>query len=300
MKRWKAVRYLLYFGLLFGVLGGLFGGQIVLAQENEEQTPPEEPVEEKLELTSSFPVLRGESGSSFEFEVIFNYQAGEPRVFEFAYTAPPGWEASVKRTWGTEDESILAIRLEAKDYPDRAKIFLSPLPGNLPESGEYVLTFEAASDGLKDNIELKAVVTEMPLTYELEMVTQTGRLDYPAVAGKDNPLTVTLTNKGTGAVKDISLMSVKSEGWGVTFTPNRLESLEPEQSKEVEVVITPPRKTIAGDYRPVLRAIGDKAADSIDLRVTVQTPTIWGGAGIGIIAAVIVGLAFLFRRLGRR
>jgi len=68
----------------------------------------------------------------------------------------------------------------------------------------------------------------------------------------------------------------------------------------VNGVIPPPTKTIAGDYNISLRAIGERASDNIELRVTVLTPTIWGGAGIGIAVAVIAGLAVLFKRLGRR
>ena len=38
----------------------------------------------------------------------------------------------------------------------------------------------------------------------------------------------------------------------------------------------------------------------IDLRVTVQTPTLWGWVGIGIIVVVIIGIGVIFAKLGRR
>jgi uncharacterized membrane protein len=38
----------------------------------------------------------------------------------------------------------------------------------------------------------------------------------------------------------------------------------------------------------------------MQVRVTVLTPSIWGWVGIIIIVVVIVGLALLFMRLGRR
>jgi len=41
----------------------------------------------------------------------------------------------------------------------------------------------------------------------------------------------------------------------------------------------------------------ENAEDSIELRVTVETPTIWGIVGIAIIVIVIVAVAI---RLGRR
>ena len=299
MKGFRGVHYLLSFILVFGVLIGLCGGQRVLAAEEE---PPEEPPEEKLELVSSFPVQRGESGTSFEFEVMFNYQGSEPKVFEFALAVPQEWQASVRRTWGEENvASLLAIRLiPNKEYPDRAKVVCSPLPGSLPEPGDYVVTLEAVSGSLRDSIELKAVVTGLPEIYGLDLVTPTGRLDIPVKAGEDNPVSFLLTNTGTGTLENITFTSVKSEGWGTTFSPSRIKTFAPGQSQEIEVVITPPRRTIAGDYHVIMRAMGVVAVGNIDLRVRVQTPTVWGGVGIGIVAAVIAGLAVLFRRLGRR
>lgn len=316
MKRSRGVHYLLCLILLFGVLGGLFGSQVVFAAQdssnspflslpNQEEPPVEEevpPVEEEVEISTSYPALQGKSGTTFEFEVQIFYQGSEIKIFDLALTPPPGWEASVKRQFKENEPSLLAVRSPpGREYPDKLTIFLSPLPGNLPEPGDYLVTLEAVSGDLKDSIELKAVVTEIPLTYELDMVTTTGRLDAPAKAGEDNTISVKLTNLGDGVIEDITFASVKSEGWGVTFTPDKIESLEPGLSQEVEVVITPPSKTIAGDYRVSLTAKGkENASDSVALRIRVQAPTVWGGAGIGIVAGVVVGLVFLFRRLGRR
>jgi uncharacterized membrane protein len=49
-----------------------------------------------------------------------------------------------------------------------------------------------------------------------------------------------------------------------------------------------------------LNASSEKASDKIELRVTVETPTIWGIVGIGIIVVVIIAVAIIFTRLGRR
>ena len=309
MKRSTGVHYLLCLILLFGVLGGLSGSQIVFATQQSDNSPclsppnqEEPPVEEEVEISTSYPVLQGESGTTFEFVVQIYYQGSEPKIFDLILTPPPGWEASVKRQFEKEESSLLAVRIApGKEYPDKLTILLSPLPGNLPEPGDYFMTLEAVSADLKGSIELKTVVTEIPPTYELDMVTTTGRLDTPAKAGEDNTISVKLTKLGTGIIEDIIFISVKQEGWGVTFTPDKIESLEPGLSQEVEVVITPPSKTVAGDYRVSLTAQGkENASDGVALRIRVQAPTVWGGAGIGIVAGVVVGLVFLFRRLGRR
>jgi len=306
MKRFRAAHYLLCLVLLFGMLGGLFADRIVFAAEesnnnsspspsSEEQPPPEE----KLTLFCQYPVLQGIYGSSFEFEISLRYYGSEPTIFDFALTVPSGWDALI--AGGYPEKVVSAIELNPeKTYPDTVKVRLRPLPENPPEPGDYVVIFEAGSDDLKKSVELKAIITEIPSTYSLDMSTVTLRRQMQAKAGKDNHISIQLTNYGTGVLKNIVFSSVKPEGWSVTFSPSKLESLEFWVSQEVDVAITPPRNTEAGDYPIILKAVSEKTDSSFELRVTVLTSTIWGGAGIGIAVAVIAGLVVLFRRLGRR
>ena len=104
MSRSRVVHWLLCFVLLFGVVAGLVGNQAVEAAQGVTngffQLPPsqeEPPPEEKLELDCMYPVLRGESGESFEFEVKLNYQGSEARRFELATMVPLGWMAAITR-----------------------------------------------------------------------------------------------------------------------------------------------------------------------------------------------------------
>jgi uncharacterized membrane protein len=306
MKRFSRVHYLLCLVSLAGIIGILADGHLVLAAD-EEEAPVEEPIEEKLELVSRFPVKQGESGTSFEFEIDLNYQGNEPKVFEFALSPPPGWDIAVKRYFSSDEPqaTILAMTIEPNlAYAESVIVTLSPLPGNQPEAGEHTVIFEASSGSLKDSIELKAVVTELPLAYEVDFTTVTGRLDFPVKPGEDNSIMVKMTNSGTGDLTNLSFTSVKSEGWGAIFSPNKIESLAPGESTEAEVIMTPPRNTVAGDYLIYVRVGADspdtRLQEQLDLRIRVETPTVWGAVGIVIVAAVIAALAIMFRRLGRR
>lgn len=292
MSKSRPVYYLLCFALLFTIVGGLAGNQVVQAAE-EENT---------LELACSYPDLAGKSGGSFEFEVQLNYRGDETRRFELTTTAPPDWTASI---WaGYDDKQISAIEIEppaTPGYPrtERIKVRLAPLPWKFPEPGEYVVTLEATSRDIKKSIELEAEVTAI---YRFEMITATGKLNTEATAGEDNPLSIVLVNLGTAAIENITLSSAKPEGWSVTFSPEKVDSLEPELIQEVNVVIKPPRsETIAGDYSISLRAVGKNyQPDPLKIRVTVLTPSIWGWVSIIIVVVVIAGLGVLFWRLGRR
>ena len=105
---------------------------------------------------------------------------------------------------------------------------------------------------------------------------------------------------------NLSLMVVNTSEYRVklqmdVLSPDEVESLEAGMAQEVDVIIEPPSKTIAGDYMITMIAISkDLPRREINLRVTVLTPTIWGWVAVLIVLAVIAGLGIIFRRLGRR
>jgi len=288
------------------MLGGLAVNQVALAsQEGSRDSfllPPgqeEPPAEEKLELESKYPVLSAESGEIFEFSVELKYQGSDRRRFDLTLMTPPDWRAIA--TAGYPEKQIPAIEMgPAENFPvtETIKVQFGSIAGKFPEPGDYVATLEASSGNLRDVIELKAVVTAR---YKLAMLTATGRLNTEADAGEDNHLSIQLINSGSAAIENITFSSSKPEGWSITFTPDKVESLDAGLTQEVDVVINPPRKTIAGDYMITLRAESKEVSpDSLKLRVTVLTPTIWGWVGVLIVLAVIAGVGVIFWRLGRR
>lgn len=306
MNRSRLVRFLLCFALLLAILGGLAGEQTALATQKggndfsllplaEEDPSPEENL---LELRCLYPVLPGKSGDDFEFEVEMIWQGDEFRTFELGVTGPPKWNVAIVA--GYPEKEIPAIGLEPeKTYPDKIKVRLTPLAGELPEPGDYVVTVSASSEDIQDSIELKAVVTAL---YRFAFYTTSGRLNTEVTAGKDNRLSIKVFNTGTDVINKVDLLSTKPSGWTITYEPtDKIEALEPGIAQELYLVIKPPRETIAGDYLVTLRALStDLQTREIELRVTVLTPTIWGWVGIIIVLAVVAGLAVMFRRLGRR
>lgn len=308
MSRFRKVRNLFSLAITIGLLAGVAGSQLALAADDitDETTTPT-PVVEKLDISSRFPNKQGESGTSFQFDISLNYTGSETRVFNLSTNTLPGWQVSIREPFSEEGstQSLLAVSLQPNlTYPTSLKVDLTPNPGTKPNPGDYVVTLTAKSDDVQGSIDLKGTVTNLPLTYDLTLVTTSGRLDYPVNPGEGNPIHAIVTNIGTGPLTNFSFTSVKSEGWATTFTPNRIETLQPGASQEIEVMMTPPKKTISGDYRVLVRASGNSPAmnlqEQLDLRIRVETPTVWGGVGIGIVVAVIAGLAVMFRQLGRR
>ena len=283
MRRFRVICWLVCIALFFGMFAGLAGDQAVLAQE-------------QLEMTSKYPELRSKSGDVFDFSVGLRWLGSGLKRFELAVTAPPKWAAVI--TGGYPEKEIGSIELEpGKEFPENVTVKFAPLVGNEPEPGEYVVTLEASSGDIKESIELKAIITGL---YRLAFYTADGRINTEVTAGKENHLAVIVANTGSMAIEKADLLSSKPSGWRITFNPDKLENLEPGLAQEVDAVIEPPEKTIAGDYMVSMRAVSTEDQDEIELRVTVMTPTVWGWIGILIVLAIIAGLGVLFWRLGRR
>jgi uncharacterized membrane protein len=96
-------------------------------------------------------------------------------------------------------------------------------------------------------------------------------------------------------------MSFKPENWKLEFKPETIGTLAPGEVKQVEVVMTPNKDALVGDYSVTLQAKGaQQSSSNAELRVTVKAATVWGWVGLLISIAVIGGLVLMFRFLGRR
>ena len=298
----------LCFALVFGLIGGLSGSRVALAaQENsgvsaplppgEEEPPPEEP-QERVDIYCNWPVLEGQPGDSFEFEIKFDYRINERRTFELGLTVPPGWTGSPLS--GYPEREIEAFEADPESITETLSVQVASQEGTRTEPGEYTFTFEVVSGELRDSVELKAVVVPRPLQYSLDVVTLSGITEVRVKAGEGAHTTIYVRNVNTGAVSNLSLTAEHPEGWQVSFTPGDLGTLESGLFTEVDVVITPPADVETGDYPVIVNAIGDEAEESLELRTTVTGTTTLAGVGIGVGVGVIAGLIIWFRRAGRR
>lgn len=305
MSKFRAFRYFLGIALLFAMLGGLVGGQVLAVQEsgnNSFPLPPgqEEPPDEKvLELKCDYPVICGKIGENLEFEVDVIWRGEERRRFDLEATAPPGLRTAILTQFGGYSEKpIAALELEPGALAgNTVKIVVESVPGNLPDPGDYTVTFGVSSEEENETIELTARVTPR---YNFIMVTQTLTLTTQVTVGEDNHLAVLMINSGATSIDNLTLTSTQPEGWTVTYHPEKIDSLAPGITQEVDVVIMPPEETAAGDWPVTLRAQSEQVFDELELRVTVLTPDIWGWMIILIIVVVIAGVGVVFWRLGKR
>ena len=247
---------------------------------------------EDIQITTSYPVLRGQTDATFEFSLDLANKSDNDRTFNLAALAPEKWEVNFKP--GYEAKQISSLRIRGGSSQTVA-VQVTPLREAM--AGEYPLLVRVTAGDSKAEVPLKVVLTGI---YRLEAATPTGILSAEAVTG--NPTTVSLLIKNTGSAvnRNISLSSFKPENWKVEFKPEKIEALEPGAIKQVEASITPAATSLVGDYSVGLMADGEKSSKTVEMRVTVKAPTAWGWIGVGLIAVAIGGMGGLFIWLGRR
>ncbi|MFC2066670.1 NEW3 domain-containing protein [Chloroflexota bacterium] len=294
----KLLRLVCLLSLLSVSLFALYVPGTVLAQEPTLISEEEEKIEDKIEMSLTYPKLEAIAGQNFEFEVEFKYTGEGDREFDLRTTAPTGWDVYITPPYEKE-KKIKSMRVKPSfTYGDKVRVVASPTFWPLPEPGEYNITFEAVSGELTGSIELKPVITAK---YTLFVVPSLERYNTTAKAGEDNSFSINVQNLGTAPIDDIKFSSTKPDGWAIEFEPDKIDSLKAIDEQTIDVNIKPPPKTIAGDYQIKLRASGQQtSATEVAIRVTVETPTIWGWVGVGIILIVIIGLVIIFWRFSRR
>lgn len=246
-----------------------------------------------IQITTSYPVLRGQTDATFEFSLDVNNKTDADRTFNLAAQAPEKWEINFKP--GYEQKQISSLRIRGNS---NQTVAVSVTPPKDTTAGEYPILVRVSSGESKAEAKLMVVLTGI---YKLEAATPTGILSTEAVTGKPTTVSLLVKNTGSAVNRNINLSSFKPENWKVEFKPEKLEALDPNQMKQIEATITPAATALVGDYSVGLMVDGEKASSkTVEMRVTVKAPTAWGWIGVGLIAVVIGGMGGLFAWLGRR
>jgi len=246
----------------------------------------------EIELTTSYPVLKGPSDAKFEFSLDLRNKTDKEDTFNLIAKGPKDWQLNFKPPY--EDKYISSLRM--KDGESKS-LNVEVTPDRFSKAGDYLIPVTISAGDSKAEAELKVVITG---TYKLEAGTATGLLSLTTEKGKSGNMSIYMKNTGSATIHNIEFLSVKPENWKVEFKPEKIEALESGSLKQVEVSIVPAQEALVGDYAVGLNISGEKSSDDLELRVTVKASAAWGWIGIGIIVLVIVGLFGLFVSLGRR
>lgn len=246
----------------------------------------------KLSIKSRLPSLRGTPRSAFEYTVTVGNDSGKDLTVALAAQGPANFQTTFTEGFGSNE--ISSIPIEAGQTKD-IKVKVTP-PRDV-KAGDYPVLVRVASEGATAELRLTLQVSGQG---RLALSTKDGRLSGEAEVGKASAYTLVLSNDGTAPIEEVELSGTVPTNWKIEFNPKTIASIAPNEKKEVQALVTPADKAIAGDYVASFRANGRGESASADFRVTVTTSTLWGAVGIGIIAIALLVLLGAVARFGRR
>jgi uncharacterized membrane protein len=253
----------------------------------EEKLPP------KLKLDVELPTLKGSPTTTFRYRATLENEGDEDLLVSLDADAPEGFEVTFKLRFGSEEVTSLPLKAgESKSLDIEVK------PPRQAPAGEYKVKVRAQAGEARAALTLTAMVTGRP---DITVTTPDGRLSGQAYAGRETQLKIVVRNAGSAPAKNIRMSAFEPTGWTVEFEPETIPEIRPDSEAEVTAKVKPSEKAVAGDYMVTIRANGDEgASDSVEIRLTVLTSTLWGVVGIALIAVALGVVMLAVSRFGRR
>jgi uncharacterized membrane protein len=246
----------------------------------------------KLTVTSKLPSLRGSPKSNFEYTLNIKNDSGRNLVASFAAEAPANFETSFTEAYGSQELS--SIPIEAGQSKD---IKLKVRPPSSVDAGHFPVDVTVTAEDASAKTELALDVVGQP---QLQVSGRDGLLSARAVAAQQSSIPIVVTNTGTAPADNIKLSASAPTGWKVSFEPATVDRLVPGKDAEVQALVTPSDKSLAGDYMTSVSATSRGENASSQFRITVSTSTVWGMAGAGVIGIALLLMLGAVARFGRR
>lgn len=245
----------------------------------------------EVTLTPDFPGLRAAAGEEVTFQVDLNNDTPSDLQFELDSSGPAGWDVSAQPS-GEAQASTVAVTAGGSET-----VTLTATSPAQVESAQYPISVQATSGDTQVSAE---VIVEIVGSFSAVLDTADQRLNAEVSVGSSNDLALVVTNTGTAPLQALELAATPPSNWEVTFDPAAVAALAPGESTVVTATITPSSEAVAGDYVITFNLNHEEVDDSIEVRTTVNPSPIWGFVGIAVIALTLAGLAWVFRRFGRR
>jgi uncharacterized membrane protein len=246
----------------------------------------------KLTVKPQLPSIRGNAKSNFEYQLDIKNDSGRNLVVALGAQAPQNFEASFTEQYGSQELNSVPV-----DAGQSKTVKLKVRPPGTANASRYPVSVKATAEDATAETNVALEITGQP---RLTVAGRDGLLSANAQAGKETSIPLVIANTGSAPADEIELTSSAQSGWKVEFDPKTVDRIAQNQTKEVQVRVTPPEKAIAGDYPTTLTATSRGETASSQFRITVETSTMWGLYGLGIIAIALLIMLAAVARFGRR
>lgn len=242
-------------------------------------------------LTTEYPEQEGAAGTTFTFNSTIQNNSSNNQSFSLSAQAPDGWKVAF-----TPSGASTQVASADVDAEKSQGVTITVTPPDGVQAGDYTIPISAVSASENLTSQLKVTITG---TYGLKVQAPSGLLSFNANANKKTAVTVDVVNDGNIALNNINLTSTAPSDWKVEFSESSIDSLDAGATKEVTMYVTPSNAAVSGDYAMTVQAATTATTAKSDFRVTVKTQTVWGLVGVVLIAAIVAGLAGVFKKYGR-
>jgi uncharacterized membrane protein len=277
--------------------GGSYPMQVVAADGAGQSTltlavAVQAEVDSGVGVKADFPSLSGDPGTAFDYTLTVTNNTPESQTFTFAAQGPQGWTVTASPSAAANANTVTV------DADGTTQVKVTATPPDTVNAGQYPIAVTIGSDsGATGQMQLTAEVTG---SAKLGISTADQRLNVSGNANSEKRVTLVVANTGTAPVDAVQFASTPPSGWTVTFDPPKVDEVKPNETTQVVAVVKPAKNALAGDYAIGLRASAGSQSSSLDIRYGVKGSQTLGIIAIALIAIVFLGLAWLFRRLGRR
>ncbi len=243
-------------------------------------------------FTVQYPELQGSPDASFNFSMTLANNGIEEQSYSLSAQPPEGWQVVFRPSSATSQVASLSVEAGASQG---LSVTVTP-PENVA-AGTYTIPCSAVSAKESLTSELTVIITG---SYEMTLSTPSGRLSLEAYANKETPLTLSIANTGSSPLQNINLTSSLPSGWNIRFETPTIETLDVGATTEVAAYLTPSSDALTGDYVTSITASTAETSSTADFRIAIKTSVVWGVVGVILIVVLLGGVAYIFRKYGRR
>jgi len=242
-------------------------------------------------LTPDFSGLQGPADETFPFNIEVANDTPAEVTLELEGEGPLGWVVEARPS-GQSQASTISV-----DSGGTGRIQVTATPPVNVTEGSYDLRVTARGGGISVETPLVVQITG---SYEMEITTPDDRLNASVTVGQPSQFQLLVINTGSAPLTNVEVSATPPSNWEVTFDSAAIPTIPPGEVATVNATITPADGAIAGDYQISFRATVPETSASVEVRATVSPSAFGGLVGVGLILLVLAGLAWVFRRFGRR
>jgi uncharacterized membrane protein len=246
----------------------------------------------KLKVEAPLPALRGTPKSTFDYQLTIKNDSGRNITASFVADAPKNFETNFTENYGSQQ--ISSIPIDAGQSKD---VKLHVRPPSTADAKRYPVSVTVSAEDASAKTNMSLEIIGQP---QLQIAGRDGLLTAGVVAGTQSSIPIVLSNTGTAPADAVDLSGSVPSGWKIEFDPKSVERIEPGKDVEVQALVTPTAKSLAGEYGGTIRATSGGETASTQFKFAVSTSSTWVMAGAGIIGVAVLFMAAAIARFGRR